>query len=255
MMTTPYMDPLVGSHFSTPISSSSTMLAIDTTDLVLDHLDQYFTTAIDSPLTSVNPSQLTLEQYQRPTMTLPQLQPRQQLAQDDEDDSLFPPLSHEQQQQLHTSSHSVPENDLDVLFDDLFTTDETFPSNEVQQYQDTPDSHSHKRAADSMSQADLEKMVKHAKINADRQFLCELCDRGFSRRYNLGTHIKTHFKLRTKPFDCDLCPMKFDRKHDCLRHISTVHKGERLHTCHKCTISFSRRDALHRHHAQKHPKK
>ncbi|KAI9303442.1 hypothetical protein BJ944DRAFT_137936, partial [Cunninghamella echinulata] len=73
------------------------------------------------------------------------------------------------------------------------------------------------------------------------------CQRGFTRRYNLGTHVKTHDKNRVKPFACSLCPKTFDRKHDCERHISTVHMGERLFTCAPCNVSFSRRDALHRH--------
>ncbi|KAI8343013.1 hypothetical protein BC941DRAFT_410202 [Chlamydoabsidia padenii] len=224
MMTTPYMDPLIGSAHFTPMMTTSSGL----------HLDHYFTPEI----TSVDPSQLALEQDQQPSLVLAQ--------HDQPDDSLFPPLSHEQQLEQQQG------NDLDLFFDDLFTTDDTFPSNQVQ-----PPINDNKRKRsndDTLDPAELDRMIKHAKINKDGLFLCSICDRGFSRRYNLGTHIKTHYKSRAKPFACHLCTKSFDRKHDCLRHISTVHKGERLHTCQKCAISFSRRDALHRHQAQKHTK-
>ncbi|KAI7867138.1 hypothetical protein BDF14DRAFT_1688831, partial [Spinellus fusiger] len=73
------------------------------------------------------------------------------------------------------------------------------------------------------------------------------CHSKFSRRYNLGTHIKTHSKDRQKDFTCFICTKGFDRKHDCDRHIATVHLGERSYACTHCTSSFSRKDALSRH--------
>ncbi|KAI8988138.1 hypothetical protein BDF20DRAFT_790357, partial [Mycotypha africana] len=73
------------------------------------------------------------------------------------------------------------------------------------------------------------------------------CGAMFSRRYNLGTHVKTHNKNRAKSFSCHLCDKTFDRKHDLSRHISTVHNGERAFACAECSSTFSRKDALARH--------
>ncbi|KAI7885389.1 hypothetical protein K492DRAFT_171895 [Lichtheimia hyalospora FSU 10163] len=83
-------------------------------------------------------------------------------------------------------------------------------------------------------------------------FTCPTCHRQFNRRYNLGTHIKTHDKKRHRPFPCSECPKRFDRKHDRKRHVQTVHRGEKLYPCDQCNAEFSRKDALMRHKDQKH---
>ncbi|KAI8364776.1 uncharacterized protein BYT42DRAFT_472977, partial [Radiomyces spectabilis] len=59
--------------------------------------------------------------------------------------------------------------------------------------------------------------------NENKRFQCPVCLNRFSRRYNLGTHIKTHDRNRMKQYACHICSKSFDRKHDCERHISTVH--------------------------------
>ncbi|KAI9282765.1 hypothetical protein BY458DRAFT_411376, partial [Sporodiniella umbellata] len=59
--------------------------------------------------------------------------------------------------------------------------------------------------------------------DAKQKHPCPVCSATFDRRYNLGTHIKTHDKNRKKAFECSLCTKTFDRKHDLSRHISTVH--------------------------------
>lgn len=94
---------------------------------------------------------------------------------------------------------------------------------------------------------------KNKKVNTEneRPYECPICKSRFSRRYNLGTHMKTHDKNRQKEFICSTCHKGFDRKHDRERHIATVHRGERQFACLDCTQSFSRKDALNRH-IQKH---
>ncbi|KAI8086784.1 uncharacterized protein BX664DRAFT_265726 [Halteromyces radiatus] len=232
MMSTPYMDPLIGSHFSTPMMDTTTTTPfMGAVGMDLDCMEQYFTPALTSEhdfSSVVDPSQLAIES--QPTMTLQQ----------QEDDSLFPPLSKEEEQQKQNDTTS--ENHWDLLFDDIFGTNEK-PKDDVPTL---------KRKHVEEEKEEEEKQSKQVKTNDTRLFVCPICDRGFSRRYNLGTHIKTHNKDRVKPFACHLCTKSFDRKHDCERHISTVHMGERLYTCHTCQVSFSRRDALHRHQTQKH---
>ncbi|SAM08695.1 hypothetical protein [Absidia glauca] len=256
MMATPYMDPLMNTTtatnspniFSTPMMDASSTPFMGATGMDLGCIEQYFTPAMDfapdSGLTTMDPTQLAMgQQHQH------QLQSQQQK----DDDSLFPPLSHEEQQQLDGGAIDASSgNDMDLLFDDLFGSNEVFPSNEVC-------TTSTKRKLDEQNE-DLPR-PKQAKTTTttvvpatanDRQFVCHICDRSFNRRFNLGTHIKTHNKDRKKPFACHLCSKSFDRKHDCERHVSTVHMGERLFTCEACQVSFSRRDALHRHQLQKH---
>ncbi|ORZ15362.1 hypothetical protein BCR42DRAFT_416941 [Absidia repens] len=255
-LATPFMDPTGGSHF------------MGASGMDLDCIQNYFTpqlaTAPDTNFSSVDPSDLELGQVHDPQTNLALEQPTSSSSSGvaaTVDDSLFPPLTHEEQQ----FTYGVPSsgNDLDLLFDDLFGSNDFFPSNEtgiVEQQQPlttTTDNNNNKRkrteADDVSSNSDqISNMVKHAKLNDARQFVCTVCQRGFSRRYNLGTHFKTHNKNRSKPFECHLCDKSFDRKHDCERHVSTVHLGERLFTCKPCNVSFSRRDALSRHQTQKH---
>lgn len=246
-LTTPFMDPMGGSHF------------MGASGMDLDCIQNYFTpqmpTAPDTNFSSVDPADLGLGQMHDQSGSLGLGQSSSDAAVDD--DSLFPPLSHEEQQQCGVPSSG---NDLDILFDDLFGTSDVFPSNDAglvteQQQQPTTVTNKRKRSDDDDVYIDndqVTQMVKEAKLNDTRQFVCTVCQRGFSRRYNLGTHIKTHNKNRSKPFGCHLCTKSFDRKHDCERHVSTVHMGERLFTCKPCNVSFSRRDALSRHQAQKH---
>ncbi|KAI7857634.1 hypothetical protein BDC45DRAFT_405545, partial [Circinella umbellata] len=59
--------------------------------------------------------------------------------------------------------------------------------------------------------------------NAEKRYQCDICKLKFSRRYNLGTHVKTHDKDRQKEYMCSVCPKGFDRKHDRDRHVATVH--------------------------------
>ncbi|KAI9312333.1 hypothetical protein BX666DRAFT_1820926, partial [Dichotomocladium elegans] len=59
--------------------------------------------------------------------------------------------------------------------------------------------------------------------SSDKKYACEVCGVRFNRRYNLGTHIKTHNKDRIKAYACNICTKGFDRRHDRERHIATVH--------------------------------
>ncbi|KAK4071815.1 transcriptional regulator family: C2H2 zinc finger [Purpureocillium lilacinum] len=82
---------------------------------------------------------------------------------------------------------------------------------------------------------------------------CALCNKHFTRGYNLRSHLRTHTNER--PFACPVCGKAFARQHDCKRH-EQLHSGERKFVCGGalqgdgqwgCGRAFTRVDALARH--------
>ncbi|KAJ3192414.1 Metallothionein expression activator, partial [Dinochytrium kinnereticum] len=71
------------------------------------------------------------------------------------------------------------------------------------------------------------------------------CDKTFTRRYNLQSHLRCHSGER--PFTCRFCTATFSRKHDLRRHTRSLHSEDRPHHCRHCNLSFARSDALKRH--------
>ncbi|KAI8643371.1 hypothetical protein BD408DRAFT_365133 [Parasitella parasitica] len=206
---------------------------------------------------SGNPSQLLLNKVgdNVPTTTIAAS------SNDESSDFLFPPLPSDNQDTSY-SYNANPTQDLDAsnFFDDCFDDcffDETniAPEAVIQPVVVNKDIVSKKRKNDD-SNTKKNKRIKIMPTNKNdqdqRKFECDICHVTFSRRYNLGTHIKTHDKSRRKDFSCHLCQKFFDRKHDLTRHISTVHNGERAYACAECPSTFSRKDAMVRHRMQKH---
>ena len=88
----------------------------------------------------------------------------------------------------------------------------------------------------------------------EASFHCDRCNRQFTRRYTLKTHIKRiHHGIR--PFVCALCGADFPVKWDCQRHENEQH-GEKRYICQGtlndgsawgCMSSFNRADGLANH--------
>ncbi|KAI8877036.1 hypothetical protein K501DRAFT_230973 [Backusella circina FSU 941] len=200
-----------------------------------------------------------------------------------DDDSLFPPLSsdsgfpsdntlvadYDNSTDLFNSDDFTSNlfDDGDFVFDDCFvepiepsTTDNlpiVLPTVELPTPMPLPELTTNKRKQDDSDKSKNIPKPKRRKFKTpldseERKFECPVCQVSFSRRYNLGTHVKTHNVARTKEYPCTLCTKGFDRKHDLSRHVATVHNGERAFSCALCTCTFSRKDALGRHMTQKH---
>jgi hypothetical protein len=78
----------------------------------------------------------------------------------------------------------------------------------------------------------------------ERPFACNVCNKIFTRRYNLDTHRRVHTGER--PFSCKVCKKPFSQRSHLMRHLR-VHSGELPFSCEVCKKMFSQRTHLKSH--------
>ena len=87
----------------------------------------------------------------------------------------------------------------------------------------------------------------------NKRLKCVKCDKGFTTNFALKRHVeKVH--VGKKPFNCDTCGTKFLRKLNLEGHIAAVHEGKKTFKCDISDYSCSLKQNLEQHVAKKHEK-
>ncbi|KAI8924898.1 hypothetical protein BC831DRAFT_551028 [Entophlyctis helioformis] len=134
-------------------------------------------------------------------------------------------------------------------------SDDTVSSHSSNSVRSSPSIH-HAQLARSHSKRRLgSAAASQSQTNEVRRFLCTICSKLFTRRYNLDAHIRSH--MNVKPYACthfvggtngkSPCTESFIRKHDLVRHIASVHERKMFGPCPWCGRSYSRSDSYNKH--------
>jgi len=87
----------------------------------------------------------------------------------------------------------------------------------------------------------MESSTKRQSNDAERPWVCDLCNRSFAEKCTLKRHIRIHTK--EKPWKCDTCGKAFNQSCSLQAHIR-IHTGERPFPCEFCEKRF--RQSTHR---------
>ncbi|KAI8421217.1 hypothetical protein MSG28_008280 [Choristoneura fumiferana] len=79
-----------------------------------------------------------------------------------------------------------------------------------------------------------------------RPYLCIICNKAFTTKWNLKLHRWTHMSRSAKPYKCNLCKGAFIRQTEYISHMN-AHKSVRPYTCNYCGCQFVRKYNCQRH--------
>ncbi|XP_013886378.1 zinc finger and SCAN domain-containing protein 2 [Austrofundulus limnaeus] len=74
------------------------------------------------------------------------------------------------------------------------------------------------------------------------QFVCKVCEKSFSQKYKLTTHMRMH----TGEMSCEICGKSYTMSRDLNAHLMS-HKGEKPFVCPTCGMGFTRKNRLKLH--------
>uniref|UniRef100_A0A1B0DNG5 C2H2-type domain-containing protein n=2 Tax=Phlebotomus papatasi TaxID=29031 RepID=A0A1B0DNG5_PHLPP len=78
----------------------------------------------------------------------------------------------------------------------------------------------------------------------DKKYICEFCNKAFTRLSNLSEHMVTHSSEKNSK--CNICPGAFKSQRRLKRHILETHTNE-THPCTLCNKTFTVGIKLRRH--------
>lgn len=98
---------------------------------------------------------------------------------------------------------------------------------------------------DNCNRKPLNGTVKVVNLKSgERRFMCALCNKVYTRLYDLNRHQVTHSEER--PYKCDSCDKSFAYFTSMKRH-AVIHTGDKPYSCESCGKAFSQLEYLKKH--------